>query len=131
MYWKDYRWTRRRVVCDLVRPEARGAVLLELSDAVRATLIADMKENEIPGAVEYLESQDIADLVPSLPRDTVSALFDTLDHEYRPEVQAMLEFRLGTVGSLRRPLRPSGKALRTAGRGSRPTWLPPLLLRVK
>ncbi|MFH0351942.1 MAG: magnesium transporter [Chromatiales bacterium] len=91
---------RRHVVWDLVRPEARGAVLLELSDAVRARLIADMQENEILGAVEHLESEDIADLVPSLSKDTVSALLDTLDREDRSEVQTMLEFPPGTVGSL-------------------------------
>lgn len=66
---------RRHVVWDLIRPEARGAVFLELSDAVRTRLIADMQENEILEAVEHLESEDIADLVPSLSKDTVSALF--------------------------------------------------------
>jgi len=91
---------RRHVVWDLVRPEALGAVLLELSDAVRTRLIAGMQENEILGAVEHLESEDIADLVPSLSKDTVSALFDTLDREDRSEVQTMLEFPPGTVNSL-------------------------------
>lgn len=59
-----------------------------------------MQENEILGAVEHLESEDIADLVPSLSKDTVSALFDTLDREDRSEVQTMLEFPPGTVNSL-------------------------------
>jgi len=83
-----------------VRPERRGAVLIELSDAVRGSLLADMQESEIIGAVEHLASDDIADLVPSLPPDVVLTLLRSLDRKDRTEVQTVLSFPPGSVGSL-------------------------------
>jgi magnesium transporter len=68
---------RREKVWGLVRAERRGAVLLELSDAVGAHLLGEMQENEIIGAAEHLDSDEIADLLSSLPKDTVMRLLNT------------------------------------------------------
>ncbi len=83
---------RRTTIWDLVGRERRGAVLIELSDAVRGSLFAEMQEREIIGAVEHLASDDIADLVPSLPPDVVLALLRALDGKDRTEVQTVLSF---------------------------------------
>ena len=91
---------RRTTIWDLVGRERRGAVLIELSDAVRGSLFAEMQESEIIGAVEHLASDDIADLVPSLPPDVVLALLRALDGKDRTEVQTVLSFPPGSVGSL-------------------------------
>src|SRR3990172_8125806 len=68
---------RRRSVWALIKPEMRGAVLLELSEAVRDSLLAEMPNREIIDAAEHLDSDEIADLVPSLPKDTVFELFNS------------------------------------------------------
>ncbi|MCG3201048.1 MAG: Magnesium transporter MgtE [Gammaproteobacteria bacterium] len=91
---------RRRLVWSLVRPEARGAVLLELSEAVREGLLGGMPSREIVDAAEHLDSDEIADLVPSLPRDTVFELFNSLDGKDRAELQDVLSFPEGSVGAL-------------------------------
>lgn len=91
---------RRRTAWAMVRAEVRGAVLLELSDAVRASLIAEMPEGELVGAVQYLGAEEIAYLLPSLQEETAWALLAALDREDRSEVQAMLAFPPGTVGAL-------------------------------
>jgi magnesium transporter len=91
---------RRERVWGLVRADRRGAVLLELSDAVRDHLLGEMKENEIIGAAEHLDSDEIAYLLPSLPKDTVMRLLSALDREDRTQVQTALTFPPGTVGSL-------------------------------
>ncbi len=84
----------------LVPPELDGAVLLEASDAVRETLIADMDRGEIMDAARQLDSDDIADLVPHLPSDLVPELLSSLSREDRDQVQSVLSFPEGSVGAL-------------------------------
>jgi magnesium transporter len=84
----------------LVPQELDGAVLLEASDAVRESLIADMDRGEIIDATKGLDSDDIADLVPHLPSDLVPELLNTLSREDRDQVQSVLSFPEGSVGAL-------------------------------
>jgi magnesium transporter len=90
----------RRQAWELVPGELDGAVLLEVSDAVRETLIADMDRGEILEVAEHLDSDEIADLVPDLPKDVVPELLGSLASEERAEVQSVLAFPEGTVGAL-------------------------------
>ncbi len=61
----------RLIVWQLVLAESDGDILLEVSDAVRETLIADMDEHEIIAATKDLDADELADLAPELPRDVV------------------------------------------------------------
>ena len=90
----------RRQVWGLVPEELDGAVLLEVSDAVRETLVADMDRREILEVARHLDSDEIADLVPDLPKDVVPELLRSLPSEDRAEVQSVLAFPEGTVGAL-------------------------------
>ena len=45
----------RLIVWDLVKVESDGDILVEVSDAVRQTLIADMDSTELLAAAEYLD----------------------------------------------------------------------------
>src|SRR3989344_564525 len=58
---------QRLVVWDLVKAERDGEILLEVSDAVRETLIAYMDEGELVAATGQLDTDEIADLAPDLP----------------------------------------------------------------
>ncbi|MCC7410141.1 MAG: magnesium transporter [Gammaproteobacteria bacterium] len=91
---------RRRQIWTLVRPERRGAILIELADAVRDNLIALTAPGDLVLAAEHLDSDQIADLVPSLPADTVLAIMSTLDSRDRSQVREVLAFPEGTVGAL-------------------------------
>jgi magnesium transporter len=84
----------------LVPAELDGAVLLEASDAVRESLIADMDRGEILDAAKRMDSDDIADLVPHLPSDVVPELLNALSREDRAQVQSVLSFPEGSVGAL-------------------------------
>ena len=55
----------RLVVWDLVKAERDGEILLEVSDAVRETLIAHMENKELVAATEQLDTDEIADLAPT------------------------------------------------------------------
>ena len=57
----------RLVVWDLVKADRDGEILLEVSDAVRESLIADMDSRELVAAAETLDADEIADIAPDLP----------------------------------------------------------------
>ena len=90
----------RRILWDLVDSRYAGAVLLELSDPVRSSLIETMHAEDLVDVAERLESDDIADLVPDLPGDVVQGLLQRLNHEDRTQVQSVLAFPENTVGAL-------------------------------
>jgi magnesium transporter len=59
-----------------------------------------MAEHEIIVAAKHLDSDEIADLVPDLPRDIVFDLLTSLDSENRDQVQKVMIFPEGTAGAL-------------------------------
>ena len=90
----------RLVVWDLVKAEREGEILLELSDAVRESLIATMDSKELVAAAETLEADEIADLAPDLPDEVVQDVIRALPQEERVLLRAALSYDEGTVGAL-------------------------------
>jgi len=66
----------RVFVWRLVRADRDGDILLEVSDAVRDTLLADMDNAEIVAATQELDADEIADLAPDLPDDVVQDIIE-------------------------------------------------------
>jgi magnesium transporter len=91
---------RRLMVWDLVKAERDGEILLEVSDAVRETLIANMDPAELVAAAEQLDTDEIADLAPDLPQDVVQDVLESLDVQNRARLQSALAYKEGTVGAL-------------------------------
>lgn len=91
---------RRLIVWDLVKADRDGDILLEVSDAVRQTLIADMDSDELLAAAEQLDTDEIADLAPDLPRDVLQELMVSLDSQNRERLQSALSYPEDTVGAL-------------------------------
>ena len=91
---------QRLIVWDFVKAEREGEILLEVSDAVRETLIDHMDENELVAATERLDTDEIADLAPDLPRDVIQDVFRSLSPEEREQLRAAMSFPEGTVGAL-------------------------------
>jgi magnesium transporter len=90
----------RQVLWDLVKAEREGEILLELSEAVRESLIATMDSKELVAAAETLEADEIADLAPDLPEDVVQDVIRALPQEERALLRAALSYDEGTVGAL-------------------------------
>ena len=90
----------RRLVWDLVKAERDGEILLEVSDAVRETLIAEMDSEELLAATENLDTDEIADLAPDLPKDVLQELMVSLDAQNRSRLQSALSYPEDTVGAL-------------------------------
>jgi magnesium transporter len=91
---------QRLQVWDLVKAERDGEILLEVSDAVRQTLIAEMDSNELLAAAEQLDTDEIADLAPDLPQDVLQELMVTLDFQNRQRLQSAMSYPENTVGAL-------------------------------
>ena len=87
-------------VWDLVKVEREGDILLEVSDAVRQTLIADMDSDELLAAAEQLDADELADLAPDLPKDVLQDLMDSLDTQNRERLQSTLSYPEDSVGGL-------------------------------
>jgi len=90
----------RLVLWDLVKVERDGEILLELSEAVRESLIATMDPKELVAAAETLEADEIADLAPDLPDEVVEDVIRALPQEERAQLRAALSYEEGTVGAL-------------------------------
>jgi len=90
----------RLTVWQLVKTERDGDILLEVSDAVRETLIADMDDHEILAAAKDLDADELADLAAELPRDVVHELMETLDAQQRERVRSALSYEEDQVGAL-------------------------------
>ena len=90
----------RLVVWDLVKAERDGEILLEVSDAVRETLIASMDEDELVAATEQLDTDEIADLAPDLPREVIQDVFESLSVEEREQLRAAMSYPEDSVGAL-------------------------------
>ncbi|PJI51126.1 MAG: magnesium transporter [Pseudomonas sp.] len=90
----------RLTVWQLVKAERDGDILLEVSDSVRETLIADMDDHEILAAAREMDADELADLAPELPRDVVHELMETLDGQQRERVRSALSYEEDQVGAL-------------------------------
>jgi magnesium transporter len=91
---------QRLDVWELVKAERDGEILLEVSDAVRQTLIADMDSDELLAAEEQLDTDELADLAPDLPKDVFQDLLDSLGAQNRARLQSALSYSDDSVGSI-------------------------------
>mgnify|MGYP002738646278 CR=1 FL=1 len=90
----------RLTLWQLVRAESDGDILLEVSDAVRETLLADMDEDEILAAARELDADELAELAPELPQDVVLELMESLDALQRERVRSSLSYEEDQVGAI-------------------------------
>ena len=90
----------RLFIWDLVKAERDGEILLEASDAVRETLIAAMDERELVAATGQLDTDEIADLAPDLPREVLQDIFRSLSVEEREQLRAAMSYDEDAVGAL-------------------------------
>ncbi len=90
----------RLAVWQLIKADRDGEILLEVSDAVRESLIADMDRHEILAAAETLDADELADLVEDLPTAMLPELMAGLDAQQREQVQSALSYGDDQLGAL-------------------------------
>jgi magnesium transporter len=90
----------RLLVWELVKAERDGDILLEVSDAVRESLIANMDSKELVAAAESLDTDELADLAPDLPHGVIQDVFRSLSAEDREQLRAAMSYPEESVGSI-------------------------------
>jgi magnesium transporter len=90
----------RLTVWDGVKADRDGEILIEVSDAVRETLIASMNREELVDAVESLETDEIAAIADDLPADVVDEVQQGLTTEERAQFRASMSYADDSVGAL-------------------------------
>jgi magnesium transporter len=90
----------RLVVWDLVKADRDGEILLEVSEAVRESLIANMDSRELVAAAETLEADELADIAADLPAGVMEEVVQSLPAEERERLRAALSYPEGSVGAL-------------------------------
>src|SRR5919108_1127529 len=90
----------RLAVWDLVKADRDGEILLEVSEAVRESLIEAMDSAELVAAAETLEADELADIAADLPPAVMEDVVQSLSAEQRERLRAALSYPEGSVGSL-------------------------------
>ncbi|MGJ0489723.1 magnesium transporter [Methylobacter sp.] len=90
---------QRRIAWNAIRTDIDGQVLLEVSDAVRQTLIAGMGPEELATVAGKLDSDEIADLAADLPQNAMQRILKSLNRKKRRDLNAVLACREDQVGS--------------------------------
>jgi magnesium transporter len=91
---------QRLQVWDLVKADRDGEILVEVSDAVRESLIEAMNPAELVAAAETLEADELADIAPDLPPAVIEEVVQSLPAEERERLRAALSYPEGSVGAL-------------------------------
>jgi len=90
----------RLEIWNLVKADRDGEILLEVSDSVRESLLADMDKPELIAAAEQLDAEEIADLAEDLPEDVLQELLHRLNAEERGQVQTAMAWEDDQVGAI-------------------------------
>src|ERR671935_77350 len=90
----------RLAVWNLVKADRDGEILLEVSEAVRESLIASMDSAELVAAAETLQADELADIAADLPPAVMEDVVQSLPLEERERLRAALSFPEGSVGAL-------------------------------
>ncbi len=90
----------RLFVWELVRAERDGEILLEVSDAVRESLIETMAHHELTAAAAQLDADELADLAPDLPDAVMEDVYLALDMEERAQLRSAMSYPEDAVGAL-------------------------------
>ncbi len=92
--------TQRNLLWGLVHQSIEGDVLVELGDDIRHTLIDKMDQGEIVAALANLQTDDLADVVASLPETVIDQTLSGLDHQRLNRLQSVLSYDEDTAGGL-------------------------------
>ena len=83
-----------------VDPKLMGEVLLEVPAAVRADLLNELDQASLITAVQALDTDDIADLLPDLTAEVTAEILFFMDKQERQRLAAVLSYPEDTAGGL-------------------------------
>lgn len=94
--------TQRLTAWRLIDRARHGSILIELSDAVRSTLVTLLDDRELVALGRQMDAEEFAELVQDLPQEQVDRVLAQLGSRERADVESVLSFPEDSVGSLMR-----------------------------
>ncbi len=91
---------QRQTAWDAIKSQHDGQVLLEVSDAVRQTLISGMAAEELATVAGKLNTDEIADLAADIPKRAMLKILRSLNSKERKHLNAILAYQENQVGAL-------------------------------
>lgn len=91
---------QRKTAWDAIKTDFEGQVLLEVSDAVRQTLISGMADEELASVASNLDADELAELAADLPKRTMLQILRSLNNIERSHVNTILAYKDDQVGAL-------------------------------
>lgn len=91
---------QRQVVWDAIKTDYDGQILLEVSDAVRQTLISGMEAEELATFASNLDTDEIADLAADIPKRAMLKILRSLNNQERTHLKTILSYQDNQVGAL-------------------------------
>lgn len=90
----------RKIVWDAIKTRHNGQVLLEVSDAVRQTLISSMETEDLATVAGKLNTDEIADIVADIPKKAMLKILRSLNSQKRSHLNSVLAYQENQVGAL-------------------------------
>jgi magnesium transporter len=91
---------QRQIAWEAIKKDHEGQVLLEVSDAVRQTLISSMEAEELASVASQLNTDEIADIAADIPKRAMLKILRSLNSKERSDLNAILAYSENQVGSL-------------------------------
>jgi magnesium transporter len=91
---------QRKLVWDAIKSTQDGQVLLEVSDAVRQTLISGMETEDLATVAGTLDTDEIADIAADIPKRAMLKILRSLNSQERRHLNTVLAFPENQVGAL-------------------------------
>ncbi len=91
---------QRQIAWDAIKTDREGQVLLEVSDAVRQTLISGMEAEELASVASQLNTDEIADIAADIPKRAMLKILRSLNGKERSDLNTILAYSENQVGSL-------------------------------
>ena len=95
---------RRDLIWSLVYNENKGETLAELTEEVRGNLLDELIDEDGPEGLaviaENLDTDDLADIIQSLPKNLVKKTVKSLDKQNQDRLSKVLSFPDDTAGGL-------------------------------
>jgi len=90
----------RKVLWRLTDPELQGEVLEELNEDAKTSILKLMDTESLVAATEGLDTDDLADILRSLPDSLYREVINQMDAQDRHRVEAAMAYPEDTAGSI-------------------------------
>lgn len=91
---------QRSCAWEAIKTDREGQVLLEVSDAVRQTLISEMEPEELASVASQLNTDEIADIAADIPKRAMLKILRSLNGKDRSDLNTILAYPENQVGAL-------------------------------